>query len=205
MKPKLVARFVSLYAFFFLCLGISTTANAAETSGGMFDEAVVIGGEALQLQGGALSEGVGVSKKAKHRVALALYLAQRKTTPNDVIKAAGAKRIAMKMQQDVESEQLSRSFLNGIRNNVERAERTKIASQLLKFGELFGSIPEFQKGDVINVDWVPTASSTVLTLNGKKIGDFPDRAFYDAFLLCFLGERPIDPKLKNTFLGEKRE
>lgn len=198
---KLSARLACAYALFFLCLGAGTAASAADN--GMFDEAMLVAGEELRLQGGGLTEGVGVYKRSRHRIALGLYLAQRKTTPEDVIKLTGAKRVTLKMQQEVESEQLSRSFLNGIRNNVNRAERLRIAPQLLKFGELFSAIPEFHKGDVVNVDWHPGASNTVLTLNGKKIGDFAGREFYDAFLLCFLGERPIDPKMKGTFLGEK--
>lgn len=195
---KLSARFACVLALFFLCLGASAADND------MFDEAMLVAGEELRLQGGGLTEGVGVYRRSRHRIALGLYLAQRKTTPEDVIRLAGAKRVTLKVQQEVESEQLSRSFLNGIRNNVNRAERLRIAPQLLKFGELFSAIPEFHKGDVVNVDWHPGTSITVLTLNGKKIGDFAGREFYDAFLLCFLGDRPIDPKMKDTFLGDKR-
>jgi len=203
MKPFSLASRLACLVALFLCLG--ATANAAEPGAGMFEEAVLVAGEQLRLQGGGLTEGVGIYKRSRHRIALGMYLVQRKNTPEDVIKAPGAKRVTLKMQQEVESEQLSRSFLNGIRNNLERAERLKIAPQLLKFGEMFGSIPDFQKGDVVNVDWMPGSANTVLTLNGKKIGEFPERAFYDAFLLCFLGERPIDEKLKGTFLGVRRD
>ena len=206
MKPfNLASRLACLFMFFILCASMGTTAMAAEPGTTMFEDAVLVAGEEIRFHGGGLTEGVGIYKRSRHRIALGLYLAQRKTTTADVIKAPGAKRVTLKMQQEVESEQLSRSFLNGIRNNLERAERLKIAPQLLKFGELLGTIPDFQKGDVVNVDWLPGAGNTVLTLNGKRIGEFQERAFYDAFLLCFLGERPIDPKLKAVFLGERRD
>lgn len=203
MKSCSFASRLACVMALFLCLGAG--ANAAQPGADMFEEAVLVAGEEVRLQGGGLTEGVGIYKRSRHRIALGLYLVQRKSTPAEVIAAPGAKRVALKMQQEVESEQLSRSFLNGIRNNLNRTERLKIAPQLLKFGELFGAIPEFRKGDVVNVDWIPGSGHTVMTLNGKKIGDFPERAFYDAFLLCFLGERPIDQKLKGTFLGERRE
>lgn len=204
MKPLgLTTRLASHFlAFAILFLGGAAGA-AAESPSGMFEEAMLVAGEEVRLQGGGLTEGVGIYKRSRHRIALGLYLAQRRSTPDDVIRAPGAKRVTLRMQQEVESEQLSRSFLNGIRNNLSRAERLKIAPQLLSFGEVFGAIPEFRKGDVVNVDWMPGSAQTVLTLNGKRIGEFPERAFYDAFLRCFLGERPIDEKLKGTFLGEK--
>lgn len=199
---RLAARLATAQIFFLFCLCVATSAKAADPNVS-FDEKITLAGAELRMVGGGLMEGVGIYRRANKRVAFALYLTQRKPTPEEVLALAGPKRLVLKYQQEVDSEQVSRNLLNGIRNNVDRETRNKIANQLMKFGELFASIPVFQKGDIFNVDWIPASSTTVVTHNGKKIGEFPDKGFYDSLLLCFLGERPLDPKMKADFLDDK--
>jgi hypothetical protein len=56
---------------------------------------------------------------------------------------------------------------------------------------------------VLITDWIP-GSGTLVTLNGKKVADpIPDAAFYGALLRIWLGEKPVDAKLKTAMLGEK--
>ncbi len=68
-----------------------------------------------------------------------------KNTVPGVLEAAGARRIELIMLRDVSSKDSSRAFMAGVQNNVERIEKLKIIKQLLKFGELFASIPELKK------------------------------------------------------------
>ena len=76
---------------------------------------------------------------------------------------------------------------------------------MLTFGQLFASIPEIKKGDVLTTDWIP-GSGTQCNLNGKKISEvIPDIAFYNALLKIWLGHSPADEKLKKAMLGEKEE
>ena len=77
--------------------------------------------------------------------------------------------------------------------------------QLQKFGEVFASVPELKKGDVLTVDWLP-GSGTIIHINGKKVSDvLPDIAFYNAILKIWLGDNPADSRLKPLLLGEKPE
>ena len=93
----------------------------------------------------------------------------------------------------------------GIRQNTDKADKVRITPQLLKFGELFASIPELKKGDLLTIDWVP-ASGMQLQLNGKKIAEpYPDATFFNAILKIWLGENPADGMLKRVMLGEKIE
>jgi len=173
---------------------------AADVYGIKFDDTARVANQDLKLNG------AGVRTKVIFKVyAAGLYLQEKKTKAQDIFVLPGAKRIAIVMMRDISSEEFGRAFIAGIHQNISKAEEGKIVTQLLKFGELFASVPEIKKGDVLTTDWVPN-TGTVMTINGKKMADpFPDVAFYNALLKIWLGDKPVDARLKNALLGEKTE
>lgn len=148
--------------------------------------------------------GAGIRYKAIFKVYVAgLYLSDKKMTVPDVLAVPGAKRVTIVMLRDIGNEELGRGFMSGIQQNTDKAEKSKLVMQLQKFGEMFATIPELKKGDTLTTDWVPE-SGTLVHLNGKKVGDvIPDAAFYNALLRIWLGEKPVDTKLKRAMLGDK--
>jgi hypothetical protein len=188
-----------------LVLALATTimassAFAIDVAGVKFDDTARVANQALKLNG------VGIRYKAIFKVYVAgIYLPERKTTTADVLASPGSRRIHIVMLRDVSSEDFGRAFLNGMHQNIDRAEKSKLVGQLMKFGEVFASIPELKKGDVLTTDWVP-GTGTVMQINGKRIADpLPDLAFYNALLKIWLGDKPVEPKLKQAMLGEKPE
>ncbi|MDP5008533.1 MAG: chalcone isomerase family protein [Glaciimonas sp.] len=177
-------------------LTFASTVSALEVAGVSIGETANVANRDLQLNG------AGIRYKAIFKVyTAALYLQEKKTTVNEVINVSGPRRVNLVMLRDVASEEFSRFFLDGIRKNTSKADAGKIVNQLMKFGELFASIPELKKGDTITADWDP-ASGTTLLMNGKKVGEnLPDVAFYNALLKIWLGEKPADSKLKVSLLG----
>ena len=172
--------------------------QAAEVAGVKLDDSVRVANQELKLNG------AGVRFKVVFKVyAAGLYLAEKKTTVADVLAAPGAKRVALVMMRDLTNEELGQSFMAGIKKNSTLQERTKIVTQMMQFGEMFATIPELKKGDVIGVDWIPGVG-TVSTHNGRKISEpLPDMAFYNALLKIWLGDNPADAQLKLNLLGEK--
>lgn len=179
-------------------LSAASSAGAAEISGVKLDETIRLANQDLKLNG------AGIRYKAIFKVYVAgLYLTEKKTTVPDVLAAPGARRVAIVMLRDVSNEEFGRGFMSGIRQNTDRAETSKLIMQLQKFGEIFASIPELKKGDVLTTDWIPGAG-TVVHLNGKRVSDpIPDVAFYNAILRIWLGEKPVDDHLRLLLLGEK--
>jgi len=172
-------------------------AAALELAGVKVDETAHVANRDLLLNG------AGIRYKAIFKVyTAALYLSEKKTSPADVISSAGPRRIALVMLRDVSSEDFGQAFMSGIQKNSVKAEKEKIINQLMKFGELFASIPELKKGDVLTTDWIP-GSGTLIQVNGKKVGDiFPDVAFYNALLKIWIGDKPADSALKLHLLGD---
>lgn len=181
-------------------LSIAASAGAAEVGGVKLDDTVQVANQELKLNG------AGIRYKAIFKVYVAgLYLADKKATVPEVLAAQGAKRVTIVMLREVSNEELGRGFMSGIQQNSDRAEKSKLIMQLQKFGEIFASIPELKKGDVLTTDWIP-GSGTIVHLNGKKVSDvLPDVAFYNALLKIWLGDKPVDSKLKPLMLGEKTE
>ena len=198
MKPGIRAsctfvRVVAAAALFF-----AAHAGAAEVGGVKLDDIVRLANQELKLNG------AGIRYKAVFKVYVAgLYLPERKSTLQDVLAAPGARRVVIVMLRDVSNEELGRGFMSGIQQNSDRNEKARLIMQLQKFGEIFASIPELKKGDVLTTDWIP-GSGTVVHVNGKKVSDvLPDVAFYNALLKIWLGEKPVDAQLKPLMLGEK--
>ena len=197
--------YASMRRIFALCLAVSAlsmhylaSANAAEIAGVKFDDTARVADQELKLNG------AGVRYKAIFKVYVAgLYIPEKKITAKDVLASPGSRRIHIVMLRGVSSEEFGQAFLAGIHKNIDKAEKTKIVGQLLRFGEIFASVPELKKGDVLTTDWVP-GTGTVMQVNGKRIADpIPDIAFYNALLKIWLGDKPVDPKLKQVMLGDK--
>lgn len=176
----------------------AATAGAAEVAGVKLDDVTRVGNQELKLNG------AGVRYKAIFKVYVAgLYLPEKKSNVQDVLAIQGAKRVTLVMLRDISNEDLGRAFLSGIQQNSDRNEKAKIVMQLQKFGELFASIPELKKGDLLTTDWIPGVG-TVVHVNGKKVSEsLPDIAFYNAILKIWLGDKPADAQLKPLMLGER--
>lgn len=189
----------SLMAAAFLAGSFSLPAFAAvDVAGVKFDDSINVAGKELKLNG------AGLRTKVIFKVyAAGLYLTEKKTTVPDVLATPGPRRVAITMLREVSSEEFGKAFMEGLNNNTDKNERSKILPQTMKFGEVFAQIPALKKGDQLSLDWTP-GEGTQCYLNGKKIGELmPDVAFYNAVLRIWLGDKPVDSSLKPALLGEK--
>lgn len=179
------------------CLIVASAASAATVSGVAFDDTVRSANQELKLNG------AGVRTKLIFTVyAAGLYLGDRKKSAAEVYAAPGAKRMRLVMQRTVNAEEFGQAFLTGIQQNTDKAERAKLVEELAKFGQLFATIPELKKGDVLNIDFVP-GQGTVIQINGKQAAEpIAEPLFYTMLLKIWLGDKPADAKLKSALLGE---
>ena len=179
-------------------LAVSAPATALELAGVKIEDTTQVGTQQLKLNG------AGIRYKVIFKVyTAALYMTEKKTTTAEVLALPGAKRVSLVILRDLSSDDLGQRFMDGIRKNAEVAERAKLVNAMLSFGQMFATIPEMKKGDVLTVDWVP-GTGVVSQYNGKKIGDIiQDPNFYTALLRIWLGASPADDKLKHALLGEE--
>ena len=183
-----------------LALALALPAAAAvDVNGIKFDDVNKVGGKDLKLNG------AGMRTKLVIKVyAAGLYLPEKSKNVADILKMDGPRRVTLVMARDISSEDLGKAFMDGINENLDKAEKAKIVGQIGKFGEMFASVDQIRKGDVLHMDWVP-GTGTVCELNGKRIGEpAADINFYNAVLRIWLGEKPADRSLKPALLGDAK-
>lgn len=193
-----IGQLKNIFALSFLCALFVQPVLAVDVKGVKIEDTMKVGGKELKLNG------AGMRVKAIFSVyAAGLYLTEKKTSVPDVLALEGPKRMVLVMQREVSSEDFGQSFMTGLNDNSDKAEKSKIINQTVKFGEMFASLPGLKKGDILFLDWIP-GSGTVSSLNGKQMGEtIPDVAFYNAVLRLWLGSKPVDSSLKPMLLGGK--
>jgi len=194
------SSFKTLAAGALLALSFALPAAAAvDVSGYKFDDINKVAGKDLKLNG------AGMRTKFVVKVyAAGLYLSEKSKAVADILKQDGPRRVTLQMARDVSSEDFGKAFMDGLNDNVDKAEKQKIVAQIGKFGEMFAGVDGLKKGDVLHIDWIP-GSGTVCELNGKKLIDnVPDITFYNALLRIWLGDKPVDRSLKSALLGDAR-
>lgn len=187
---------------FCLTFAVANLAHAVEVAGTKIDETVQTESNAtLKLNG------VGIRYKIKiFKVYIAaLYLPEPKNTTEAILGLPGPKKINLTMLRELSSDTLGQAFMDGVKRNTDRSDRVKLTDQFLKFGQLFSTVPELKKGDLISMEWVPGVG-TDMFINGKKIGEtFQDVAFFNSILKIWLGENPVDGMLKAELLGGSKD
>ena len=127
-----------------------------------------------------------------------LYLEKTQKTSKDVYTAHGEKRISMHFLYDeVSKEKLVDGWNDGFKNNLTTDGLSKFKTQITQFNSLFVSV---KKGDVINLNFIPTTGTEVI-INNKSVGNIEGDMFFTALLKIWLGDEPADADLKKAMLG----
>jgi len=130
-----------------------------------------------------------------------LYLEKKQQDANTeaIYKAPGEKRISMHFLYDeISKEKLVNGWNDGFENNLSDEELLKFKDQINQFNNLFVDV---KKGDVINLNFIPT-TGTYVVLNGRSKGPVKGDDFFIALLKIWLGDEPADSDLKEAMLGE---
>ena len=162
-----------------------------------FEDKILLAGSALLLN--------GVGKRAVSILrgyVAGLYLGSKAGTPEAVYAVPGAKRMQIRMLLDVGAEEFVKAVNKGVGRNCSEAEKEALTSRLPQFTANLQSVGKVYKKDLINIDYLPE-QGTVLLVNGKQWGQaVPGADLYTAFLKVFLGDKPVDKRLKAGLLGE---
>jgi hypothetical protein len=189
---------VSLAASLVLASAAATApAHAAALEGVQFDDAVRLAGSELQLNG----LGVRAVLVIKGYVA-GLYLPHKAATTEAALGATGPKRLQIRMLRQASSKDFNDALVSGMRKNASEAELQQLGERIAQLERTIDGIGAARKGDSIEFDFVPERGTT-LTFNGRPQGaPIPGNDFYRAVLQIFIGEHPVDARLKKGLLGQ---
>ena len=186
--------------WFLACLLATAGAVHADVTlaGVKYEEVSDIRGAKLQLNG------AGIRYKGPFKVyAAGLYVTKKSNTPEDVFATPGIKRISVTMLRDIDTGELSKLFIRGVEDNLDKAAFSKLIPGLMRMSQIFSEHKRLNSGDTFSLDWVPGTGAVVM-LKGVPQGEpFKEPEFFNALLRIWLGPAPADWKLKEALLGKQ--
>jgi hypothetical protein len=155
-----------------------------------------VAGTPLQLNG------VGLRAAFIYKVYLAgLYLPAKATTGAAVFSETGPKRVQVRLLMNGPSDEFAKAFTGGIAKRTPADQVAAMKDRIAAFDRTLRSVGDVKKGDVVNLDYTPDVGLT-MTVNGKSYGaPVPGADLYAALLDIFVGDRPVDAKMKAGMLG----
>ena len=128
-----------------------------------------------------------------------LYLEKKQNTGKAIYSSPGEKRISMHFLYDeIKKEKLVSGWNEGFENNNTSETLENHKNQINQFNNFFDDI---KKGDVVNINFIPTTGTRVI-INNKSKGLIKGDDFFVILLKIWLGEEPADEDLKEAMLGE---
>ena len=174
----------------------TTTVCGAILDGQRFDDSARLAAQDLVLNG------LGLRSIFLVKVYVAgLYLAEKSTTPRMILSLQGPKRLQLRMLRKADADDFIEALVEGFEDNSSKAELAQLNVRMRQLQQNINAIGSVVMGDSINFDFVPGIGTT-LSINGVKKGSVIEGAdFYNAVLKIFVGEQPVDDRLKAGLLG----
>jgi hypothetical protein len=182
----------ALYAF-------AAMAVAAEIEGVKLDERVYIAQGLPQL----VLNGAGVRRKfmVANVYVTALYLTQKKTASDAVLSDPGPKRLAMHiLQEEITAQQFVGALHDGLAANNQPPELAPLEKRIRDLAAMMHQVGRINQGATVLLDYLPGIGTRV-TVNGVTRITIPGEDFNRALLRIWLGDRPVDGRLKQALLG----
>ena len=182
-----------------LLWGLGYAAFAAEVEGVRFLEKLRFDAAQQDL----VLNGAGVRTKFMVKVyAIGLYLPEKKHYGDEVLYLKGPKRVVISvLMREITSEQFVSALRDKLSSDLSSAELRAMQTSLDQINEIMSAVKSLRKGHIIALDYVPERGTRVV-INGEPMGQYiPSEEFYRALLSGWVGDRPVNEKLKRALLG----
>jgi hypothetical protein len=181
-----------------LSFNLSMSGHAAALEGLQFADQIKLGNRDLQLNG------LGIRKVLWFKGYVAgLYLTDKVSTGEAVLDQVGPKRIQMRMLMEIGSNDVKKALIDGMRKNVTDSQWTAMQERVTVFSATIDSIGSTRPGDTINLDFVPNQGLLLSVNDAPKGGAIAGLDFYTALLKIYVGDDPVDSRLKQGMLGRE--
>jgi Chalcone isomerase-like len=166
--------------------------DAASLAGTNLPDSATVGGKSLVLNG------LGVRTEYMVKVYVAgLYLEQKSTDPDAIIKTDAPKRIVMHFLHDASKKQMTDAFNESFHDNSPQAE----AAAKPQIDKFLGALEPLKVGDEMVFTYLP-ATGTTVAINGADKITIPGQAFGQVLISVWFGPKPPTASLKKGMLGQ---
>jgi hypothetical protein len=177
-----------------LLLLVTAVANlrAGTLAGVTLPNTVQAGSTSLQFNG------IGLRTKFMVKVYVAgLYVPQKSSDANAILKADIPKQIVMHFVRDVTKNQLTDGFSESFHNNTPDAEKS-LKSDI---DRLFAALGPVKEGEEITFTYLPEKGTSVVQAGTEKL-TIAGNAFAEMLFSVWLGPKPPNAALKKGLLGQ---
>ena len=145
-----------------------------------------------------LLNGLGLRTKLFVKVYVAgLYVEQKSSDPNAIIKADAPKRIVMQFVHAASQKQMTDAFTDSFNDNSPDAMKTMKAD----IDQFLSALEPVKVGDQMVFTYVP-GTGTTYVLNGKEKVTIAGPAFGPVLFAVWLGPKPPTADVKKGMLGQ---
>jgi hypothetical protein len=167
------------------------TISAGTLNGVTMPDAVQARGTPLVLNGMGLRTRIG----SKIYVA-GLYLPQKSSDADAIVKSDTAKRIVLQFLHDVSKSQMTEAFDGAFNDNAPDA-RNALKAEVDRF---LAQLDTVHHGDQMMFTYLP-GTGTIFLMNGGEKLTVPGLPFAQLLFSMWLGPKPPNPELKQGLLG----
>ncbi len=166
--------------------------SAATLAGVTLPDTVQVGSTHLVLNG------LGLRKKFVVKVYVAgLYLEQKSSDADTILRAEAPKRIVMHFLRGVSKKQIADAFDESLTNNAPTATKTLRAD----VDRMLAALEPVNEGAQMVFTYLP-GQGTTLTIDGRDKLTIAAPAFGPAIMSVWLGPKPPNADLKTGLLGQ---
>lgn len=179
---------------------VFSVARAVDIEGVKIEEKVVLASGVPEL----VLNGAGVRHKfvfVKVYIG-SLYLTQKKNDNEAIFADPGPKRVSMHiLSSEVTAQDLISSMNNALAVNLSPHELALIEKRIRDLNNMMSSLKAINKGSVVHLDYVPEVGTRVI-VNGQERITIPGEDFFRAMLHIWIGNKPVDGRLRDAMLGK---
>lgn len=175
-------------------------AQAVDIEGVKIDDKVVLANGVPEL----VLNGAGLRHKfAFIKVYIgSLYLTQKKNDSEAIFADAGPKRVSMHiLSSEVTAHDLISSMNNALAANLSPHELALIEKRIRDLNTMMSSLKTINKGSVVHLDYLPDVGTRVI-VDGQERIIIPGEDFFRAMLHIWIGNKPVDGRLRDAMLGK---
>jgi hypothetical protein len=185
-------NFVASALILLLLVTAVVNLRAGTLAGVTLPDTVQAGSTSLQLNG------IGLRTKFMVKVYVAgLYLPQKSSDANAILKADTPKQIVMHFVRDVTRNQLTDGFAESFHNNTPDAEKA-LKSDI---DRLFAALEPVRDGEEIIFTYLPEKGTSAVQASTEKL-TIGGNAFAEILFSVWLGPKPPNSALKKGLLGQ---
>ena len=166
--------------------------EAATLAGVTLPDSTQVAGKTLVLNG------LGLRTKFVVKVYVAgLYLEQKSSDANAILKSESPKRLVMHFVRDVSKAQMTDAVQEGFEKNSPDAAKSMKGD----IDRLLGAVTDIKEGQEMVFTYVP-GTGTTMSINGQDKITIATPAFAPVVFSLWLGPKPPNADLKKGILGQ---